>query len=80
MKTYRFLASFRASVGGIPATITHESTARIQGPFKDFLATQQHNPAARRAFIADLTGHLDNTPRSLHIELNGHFVPIYDTQ
>ena len=35
MKKHRFLASFRARVGGIPASITHESTARIQGPFCD---------------------------------------------
>ena len=77
MKTYRFLASFRASVGGIPASVTHESTARIQGPFEDFLATQQHNPDARRAFIADLSGHLDPEPESLSVELQGYFIPIY---
>ena len=80
MKTHRFLASFCAHVGGIPATITHESTARIQGTFKDFLTSQQHNQMARRAFIADLSGHHDNTPISLSIELNGHFVPIYDAK
>ena len=77
MKKHRFLASFRASVGGIPATITHESTARIQGPFKDFLASQQHNPAARRAFLADMTGHRDPEPQSLSVEIQGHFIPIY---
>ena len=79
MKTHRFLAMFRTN-SPEPGYVVHESTARVHGKFADFLATQQHNPAARRAFIADLTGHLDNTPRSLHIELNGHFVPIYDTQ
>jgi hypothetical protein len=77
MKTYRFLASFRSIVGGIPASITHESTARIQGPFKDFLASQQHNPDARRAFIADLSGHLDADPESLSVELQGYLIPIY---
>ena len=77
MKTHRFLASFRATLGGIPASITHESSARIQGPFKDFLATQQHNPDARRAFIADITGHMDPGPESLSIELQGYFIPIY---
>ena len=77
MKTHRFLASFCASVGGIPATIAHESTARIQGPFKDFLATQQHNPDTRRAFIADLSGHLDAEPESLSVELQGYFITIY---
>ena len=77
MKKHRFLASFRAHVGGIPASITHESTARIQGPFKDFLATQQHNPAARRAFLADITGHHDPEPESLSVELQGYFIPIY---
>lgn len=77
MKTYRFLASFRSIVGGIPASVTHESTARIQGPFKDFLATQQHNPAARRALLTDITGHLDAEPESLSVELQGYFIPIY---
>ena len=77
MKKHRFLASFRAHVGGIPASITHESTARIQGPFKDFLASQQHNPAARRAFLADITGHRDPEPESLSVELQGHFILIY---
>ena len=77
MKTHRFLASFRAHVGGIPATITHESSARIQGPFKDFLATQQHNPDARRAFLADITNHANPEPESLSVEVGGHFIPIY---
>ena len=77
MKKHRFLASFRAHVGGIPATITHESSARIQGPFKDFLATQQHNQKARRAFLADLTGHRDAEPESLSVELQGYLIPIY---
>ena len=77
MKKHRFLASFRAHVGGIPATIAHESTARIQGPFKDFLASQQHNQKARRAFLTDITGHHDPEPESLSVELQGYFIPIY---
>ena len=77
MKKHRFLASFRARVGGIPASITHESTARIQGPFKDFLASQQHNQKARRAFLADITGHMDPEPESLSVEIQGCFIPIY---
>ena len=77
MKKHRFLASFRASVGGIPATIAHESTARVHGKFADFLASQQHNQKARRAFLADITGHHDPEPESLSIELQGYFIPIY---
>ena len=77
MKTYRFLASFRAHVGGIHASITHESSARIQGPFKDFLATQQHNQKARKAFLVDMTGHRDAEPESLSVELQGYPIPIY---
>ena len=77
MKKHRFLASFRAHVGGIPASITHESTARIQGPFKDFLTSQQHNQKARRAFLADLTGHRNPEPESLSVEIQGYFIPIY---
>lgn len=77
MKTYRFLASFRATLGGIPASVVHESSARIPGPFKDFLASQQHNQKARRAFLADITGHHDPEPESLSIELHGYFIPIY---
>ena len=77
MKKHRFLASFRSIVGGIPATITHESTARIQGPFNDFLASQQHNQKARKAFLADMTGHRDAEPESLSVEIQGYFIPIY---
>ena len=77
MKKHRFLASVRASVGGIPASITHESTARIQGPFEDFLASQQHNQKARRAFLTDITGHHDPEPESLSVELQGYFITIY---
>ena len=77
MKKHRFLPSFRAHVSGIPASITHESSARIQGPFKDFLASQQHNQKARRAFLTDITGHHDPEPESLSIELQGYFIPIY---
>ena len=59
MKTHRFLASFRATLGGIPATIVHESSASVHGSFGAFLATQQHNQKARKAFLADMTGHRD---------------------
>ena len=44
---------------------------------KNFLASQQHNQKARRAFIADITGHRDAEPESLSVELQGHFIPIY---
>ena len=77
MKTYRFLASFRAHVGGIPASITHESSAKVHGSFGAFLATQQHNQAARKALLADMTGHRDAEPQSLSVEIQGHFIPIY---
>lgn len=77
MKTHRFLASFRAHIGGIPATIVHESSAKVHGSFGAFLATQQHNQAARKAFLADMTGRADAEPESLSVELQGHYVPIY---
>ena len=77
MKTHRFLASFRALVGGIPATIVHESSAHVHGSFGAFLATQQHSMKARQAFIADMTGHRDAEPESLSVEIQGHFIPIY---
>ena len=77
MKTHRFLASFRATIGGIPATIVHESSAHVHGSFGAFLATQQHNLAAHKTFLADITGHRDPEPESLSVELQGHFIPIY---
>lgn len=77
MKTHRFLASFRAPIGGIPANIVHESSARVHGSFGAFLATQQHNLAARKAFLADMTGHRDAEPESLSVEIQVHFIPIY---
>ena len=77
MKTNRFLASFRAPIGGIPATIVHESSAKVHGSFGAFLATQQHNQKARRAFLADITSHHDPELESLSIELQGYFIPIY---
>ena len=77
MKTHRFLASFRAPIGGIPATIVHESSAKVHGSFGAFLPEQQHNQKARRAFLADITGHRDPEPESLSIELQGYFIPIY---
>ena len=63
MKTYRFLASFRLTLAGEPATVHHESSAKVQGSFK--------------AFLADLTGHRDPEPVSLSIELQGYFIPVY---
>ena len=77
MKTYRFLASFRSIVGGIPATIVHESSAKVHGSFGAFLAEQQHNQKARKAFLADMTGHRDAEPESLSVELQGYLIPIY---
>ena len=77
MKTHRFIASFRATIGGIPATIVHESSAHVHGSFGAFLATQQHNLAARKTFLADMTGHRDAEPESLSVEIQGHFIPIY---
>ena len=77
MKTHRFLASFRAPIGGISSTIVHESSAKVHGSFGAFLATQQHNLEARKAFLADMTGHDDAEPESLSVEIQGHFIPIY---
>lgn len=77
MKTYRFLASFRATLGGTPAAVVHESSARVHGSLGAFLATQQHNPRARRAFLSDLTNHANPEPESLSVEVGGHFIPIY---
>ena len=77
MKTHRFLASFRAPIGGVPATIVHKSSAKVHGSFGAFLDTQQHNLEARKTFLADMTGHSDAEPESLSIELQGHYVPIY---
>ena len=77
MKTHRFIASFRATIGGIPATIVHESSAHVHGSFGAFLTTQQHNLAARKTFLADMTGHRDAEPESLSVEIQGHFIPIY---
>jgi len=56
MKTYRFLASFRALVGGIPAAVVHESSAKVHGSFGHFLATQQHAaPAAHSSATSPTT-------------------------
>ena len=78
MKTHHFLASFRAPVGRIgTGTITTNSLAKVHGSFGAFLATQQHNLNARKAFLADMTGHMDAEPESLSVELQGHFIPIY---
>ena len=77
MKTHRFLASFRATIGGIPATIVHESSARVHGSFGAFLAAQQHNLKDRKAFLSDLTNHTNPEPESLSVEVAGHFIPIY---
>ena len=77
METHLFLASFRVPIGGIPSTIVHESSAKVHGSFGAFLATQQHNQAARKVFLADMTGRADAEPESLSIELQGYFIPIY---
>ena len=77
MKTHRFIASFRAPIGGIPSTIVHESSVRVHGSFGAFLAEQQHNQKARKAFLADMTGHRDAEPESLSVEIQWHFIPIY---
>ena len=80
MKTHRFLASFRASSTGGTGVAHHISghySARVHGSFGAFLATQQHNLAARKAFLADMTGHRDAEPESLSVELQGHFILIY---
>ena len=42
-----------------------------------YLTTQQHNQAARKAFLADMTGRADAEPESLSVELQGNYVPIY---
>ena len=65
MKKHRFLASFRAS------------SAKVHGSFGAFLAEQQHNQKARKAFLADMTGHRDAEPESLSVEIQGYFIPIY---
>ena len=77
MKTYRFLASFRLTLTGESATVHHESSAKVQGSFRDFLAEQLHDRNKRKAFLADLTGHRDPEPVSLSIELQGYFIPVY---
>ena len=77
MKTYRFLAYFSADLAGIPASFICESYAGVHGPFGAFLATQQHNPRDRRAFLCDLTNHANPEPESLSVEVGGHFIPIY---
>lgn len=77
MKTYRFLASFRLTLAGESATVRRESSAKVQGSFRDFLAEQLHDRNKRNAFLADLTGHRDAEPESLSVELQGHYVPIY---
>ena len=76
MKTNRFLATFRANTPE-PTNYGGEYFAKVYGSFGAFLATQQHNLAARKAFLADMTGHRDPEPKSLSIELQGHFIPIY---
>ena len=65
MKTHRFLASFRVG----HCFIRCEGSARVHGSFGAFLATQQHNLKARKAFLADMTGRADAEPESLSIEL-----------
>ena len=77
MKTYRFLASFRLTLAGEPATVHHESSARVQCSFKAFLAEQLHDRNKRKAFLADLTGHRDLEPLALSVELQGYFIPVY---
>ena len=63
MKKHRFIAMFRTN-SPEPGYVVHESTARVHGKFGTFLATQQHDPAARRAFIADLSGHPVRNPKA----------------
>ena len=77
MKTYRFLAYFSAELSGVPASFICESSAKVHGSFGAFLATQQHNQRARRAFLCDLTNHTNPEPESLSVEVAGHFIPIY---
>lgn len=76
MKTYRFLATFRANTPE-PTNYGGEYTASIHGSFGTFLAEQQHNQRASKAFLADMTGHRDAEPESLSVEIQGHFIPIY---
>ena len=76
MKTHRFLATFRANTPE-PTNYGGEYFAKVYGSFGAFLATQQHNRKARKAFLADMTGHRDAEPESLSIELQGYFIPIY---
>ena len=73
MKTHRFFASFRVG----HCFIRCESSAKVHGSFGQFLATQQHNQRARRAFLSDLTNHTNPEPESLSVEVAGHFIPIY---
>ena len=77
MKTYRFRASFRSTLAGESTTVHHESSAKVQGSFKAFLAEQLHDRNKRKAFLADLTGHRDPEPLALSIELQGYFIPVY---
>ena len=77
MKTYRFLASFRLTLDGESATVHHESSAKVQGSFKAFLAEQLYDRNKRKAFLVDMTGHSDPEPESLSVEFQGYFIPIY---
>lgn len=77
MKTYKFLAYFSGELRGSPVSYICESSARVHGSFGAFLATQQHNQAARKAFLADMTGRADAEPESLSVELQGYFIPVY---
>ena len=77
MKTYKFLAYFSGELRGSPVSYICESSARVHGSFGAFLAEQQHNQKARKAFLADMTGHSDAEPESLSVELQGYFIPIY---
>ena len=77
MKTYKFLAYFSGELRGSPVSYICEASARVHGSFGAFLATQQHNLAARKAFLADMTGHSDPEPESLSVELQGYLIPIY---
>ena len=77
MKTYKFIAYFSGELRGSPVSYICESSAHVHGSFGAFLATQQHNLEARKAFLADMTGHRDAEPESLSVEIQGHFIPIY---
>ena len=77
MKTYKFIAYFSGELRGSPVSYICESSARVHGSFGAFLATQQHNLAARKTFLTDMTGHRDAEPESLSVEIQGHFIPIY---